>query len=76
MTGELKFFVELANALKHTPPKAQDAVVAESLADRLQGHQHDLRRHLPERAGKGGLIKAVQFGQYIMDVYAQTAGER
>jgi len=32
VTGDLEFFVELANLLKHTPPKAQDAVVAESLS--------------------------------------------
>ena len=30
--GDLLFFVELANALEYTPPKPQDAVVAESLS--------------------------------------------
>ena len=76
VTGELEFFVELANSLKHTPPKAQDAVVAESLGQigfRDMNTTFDAASlSEPEKAG---LIKAVQFGQYLMDVYAQTAGE-
>jgi hypothetical protein len=32
VTGDLIFFVELANSLKYTSPKPQDAVLAESLS--------------------------------------------
>jgi hypothetical protein len=32
VTGDLIFFVALANSLKYTSPKPQDAVVAESLS--------------------------------------------
>lgn len=80
VTGELEFFVELANSLKHTPPKAQDAVVAESSQpDRLQGWQHDLRRRLAQRAGEGrahqgGAIRAVHHGRLRPD--RRRAGQR
>ena len=79
VTGELEFFVELANSLKHTPPKAQDAVVAEIQPDRLQGWQHDLRRRLPQRAGEGrahqgGAIRPVYHGRLRPD--GRRAGQR
>ena len=76
VTDSLYFFIELANSLKHTPPKAQDAVVAESLSqigfkDGNTLFDYDSLSQ-PQKAGLG---KAVQFGQYVMDVYAQTSGE-
>ncbi|MEA3274663.1 MAG: DUF1214 domain-containing protein [Pseudomonadota bacterium] len=73
----LSFYYELARALKYTPPKAkQDAVVAASLADIgfKDGNTRFDYRSLSD-AERQGLAKAVQFGQHLMDVYAQTAGE-
>ena len=76
VTGDLKFFVELANSLKHTPPKAQDAVVTESLSQiGFKDHNTFFDANSLSDAQKSGLSKAVQFGLHIMDVYAQTAGE-
>jgi len=76
VTGDLLYFVELANSLKHTPPKAQDAVVAESLSQiGFKDHNTFFDYKSLSDAQKTGLSKAVQFGLYIMDVYAQTAGE-
>jgi hypothetical protein len=73
--GDIEFFVELANSLKHTPPKAQDAVVAESLSQiGFKDHNTFFDANSLSDAQKSGLSKAVQFGLYIMDVYAQTAG--
>jgi hypothetical protein len=75
VTGDL-YYVDLANALKYTPPKAQDAVVAESLP--LIGFKDNntfFDANSLSDVQKSGLVKAVQFGQHIMDVYAQTAGE-
>jgi hypothetical protein len=65
----------LAHALKYTPPKAQDAVIAESLSQigfKNGDTVFDAKSLSDEQ--KSGLSKAVQFGQHIMDVYAQTAG--
>ncbi len=77
VTGELEFFVELANSLKHTPPKAQDAVVAESLSQiGFKDNDTTFDAASLSEPEKAGLIKSVQFGQYLMDVYAQTAGEQ
>jgi hypothetical protein len=76
VTGELYFYVELANSLKHTPPKAQDAVVAESLSQiGFKDNNTVFDANSLSEAQKSGLSKAVQFGQHIMDVYAQSAGE-
>jgi hypothetical protein len=75
VTGDLIFFVELANSLKYTPPKPQDAVVAESLS--LIGFKDDntfFDYNSLSDAQRGGLSKALQFGLYLMDVYAQSAG--
>jgi hypothetical protein len=75
VTGDLKFYVDLANSLKYTPPKAQDAVVAESLSQiGFKDHNTFFDANSLNEAQKSGLSKAVQFGQHIMDVYAQTAG--
>jgi hypothetical protein len=75
VTGDIEFFVELANSLKHTPPKIQDAVMAESLSQiGFKDHNTFFDANSLSDAQKSGLSKAVQFGLYIMDVYAQTAG--
>jgi len=75
VTGDIEFFVELANSLRHTPPKAQDAVVAESLSQiGFKDHNTLFDYNSLSDAQKSGLSKAVQFGLHIMDVYAQTAG--
>ena len=72
---ELMFYVELARSLKFTPPKARDIVVADSLADiGFKDNNTTFDYNSLNDAQRQGLAKAVQFGQYIMDVYAQTAG--
>jgi hypothetical protein len=76
VTGDLEFFVELANSLKHTPPKAQDAVIAESLSQiGFKDDNTTFDYASLSEPQKAGLTQAVKFGQYLMDVYAQTAGE-
>ena len=75
VTGDLLFYVELANAIKHTPPKAQDVVIADSLSQigfRNSNTEFDIKS--VSEAQKKGLAKAVQFGLHLMDVNAQSAG--
>jgi hypothetical protein len=74
--GDLLFFVELANALKYTPPKPQDVVVAESLSQiGFKDKNTVFDDNSLTDAQRQGLIKAVQFGLYLMDVNAQSAGQ-
>lgn len=77
MPKELKFYYELARALKFTPPKpVQDDVVVRSLADigfKNDGISFDYNSL--NDAQKKGLAKAVPFALHLMDVNAQYAGE-
>ena len=73
---DLLFYVELARSLKYTPPKAQDAVVVQSLAE--IGFSDDNTRFdyaSLSSAKVSGLRKALQYGEYLMDVNAATTGE-
>jgi len=73
---DLRFYAELARALRFTPPKPiQDAVVVDSLSrlgftDGGTGFDH----HLLTEAQRDGLAKAAQFALHVMDVTAQTVG--
>jgi hypothetical protein len=72
---ELFFYVELAESIKHTPPKKQDVVVADSLSDiGFKDHNTVFDYNSLKPAQKSGLAKGLQFALYLMDVYAQTAG--
>ena len=73
---DLVFYYKLARSLKYTPPKRQDVVVAESLAQIgfKNGNSKFDYKSLTD-AQKKGLAKAVQFGQHVMDVQAETVGE-
>ncbi len=63
--GDLMFFVELANALKYTPPKPQDIVEAESLSQiGFTDKNTFFDYNSLTEAQRQGLTKAVQFGLY------------
>ena len=75
VTGDLLFYVELANAIEHTPPKAQDVVIADSLSQiGFRNKNTEFAIKSLSEAQKKGLAKAVQFGLHVMDVNAQSAG--
>jgi hypothetical protein len=72
---DLVLYAELANALRHTPPKPQDAVVAASLSQ--IGFAADGTVFDPSvltEAQRSGLAKGAQFALHLMDVSSQTAG--
>jgi hypothetical protein len=72
---DLILYAELANALRHTPPKPQDAVVAASLSQ--IGFSQDGTVFDPSvltDAQRSGLAKGAQFALHLMDVSSQTAG--
>jgi hypothetical protein len=72
---DLVLYAEIANALRHTPPKPQDAVVAATLAEigfRENGTVFDPSSLTG--AQRGGLAKGAQFALHLMDVSSQTAG--
>lgn len=71
----LEYYFELANSLKHTPPKPQDIVVAKSLSSigfTDNNTKFDYQSLKPAQIK--GLIKAYTFGLHLMDVQAQTTG--
>lgn len=73
--GDLLFFVELAQALRFTPPKPVDVVVADSLSRIGFKDNNTLFDEASlSKAQKEGLSKAVRFGFYLMDVNAESAG--
>lgn len=72
--ADLLFFYELARAIQYTPPKDQDAVVAQSLA--AIGFTPDGKAfdHTAlSQAQQDGLTKAYQLGMHLMDVSAASA---
>ncbi len=72
---DLVLYAEIANALRHTPPKPQDAVVAATLAEigfRENGTVFDPSSLTG--AQRSGLAKGAQFTLHQMDVSSQTAG--
>ena len=72
---DLILYAELANALRHTSPKAQDAVVAATLPQ--IGFSADGTVFDPSTltdAQRSGLAKGAQFALHLMDVSSQTAG--
>jgi len=72
---DLMLYAELANALRHTPPKPQDAVVAASLTQigfSQNGTVFD--PSVLTDAQHSGLAKGAQFALHLMDVSSQTAG--
>lgn len=72
---DLILYAELANSLRHTPPKAQDAVVAATLPQ--IGFSADGTVFDPSTltdAQRSGLAKGAQFALHLMDVSSQTAG--
>ena len=72
---DLILYAELANALRHTPPKPQDVVVAASLSQ--IGFSQDGTVFDPSvltDAQRSGLAKGAQFALHLMDVSSQTAG--
>ncbi len=72
---DLLFYFKLAESLKHTPPKKQDAALAESL-NWIGFHDNGTTfdyKSLSE-AQRQGLAKAYQFGLSLMDVTAETVG--
>ena len=72
---DLILYAELANALRHTPPKPQDAVVAASLSQigfSAEGTVFD--PSVLTDAQRSGLAKGAQFALHLMDVSSQTAG--
>ncbi|MFZ0613033.1 MAG: DUF1254 domain-containing protein, partial [Desulfobacterales bacterium] len=72
---DLLFFVELARALRFTPPKDRDVVIADSLSQigfRDDNTTFDYQSLTDSQ--KKGLAKAVQFGLHLMDVNAQSVG--
>ena len=72
---DLMLYAELANALRHTPPKPQDAVVAATLPQ--IGFSADGTVFDPSTltdAQRSGLAKGAQFALHLMDVSSQTAG--
>ncbi len=72
---EFMLYAELANSLRHTPPKPQDAVVGATLPQ--IGFSADGTVFDPStltEAQRSGLAKGAQFALHLMDVSAQTAG--
>lgn len=72
---DLILYAELANSLRHTPPKPRDAVVAATLP-RI-GFSADGTVFDPSTltdAQRSGLAKGAQFALHLMDVSSQTAG--
>ena len=72
---DLILYAELANALRHTPPKPQDAVVAASLAE--IGFSEDGTVFDPStltEAQRSGLAKGATFALHLMDVSSQSGG--
>ena len=72
---DLILYAELANSLRHTPPKPQDAVVAATLPQ--IGFSADGTVFDPSTltdAQRSGLAKGAQFALHLMDVSSQTAG--
>ncbi|MCA3573951.1 MAG: DUF1254 domain-containing protein [Aestuariivirga sp.] len=72
---DLILYAELANSLRHTSPKAQDAVVAATLPQ--IGFSADGTVFDPSTltdAQRSGLAKGAQFALHLMDVSSQTAG--
>lgn len=72
---DLILYAELANALRHTPPKPQDAVVAASLSQigfSAEGTVFD--PSVLTDAQRSGLAKGARFALHLMDVSSQTAG--
>lgn len=72
---DLILYAELANSLRHTPPKPQDAVVVASLPE--IGFSADGTSFDPSTltdAQRSGLAKGAQFALHLMDVSSQTAG--
>lgn len=72
---DLMLYAELANSLRHTPPKPQDAVVFATLPQ--IGFSTDGMVFDPSSlsdAQRSGLAKGAQFALHLMDVSSQTAG--
>lgn len=72
---DLILYAELANSLRHTPPKPQDVVVAATLPE--IGFTADGTVFDPSTltdAQRSGLAKGAQFALHLMDVSSQTAG--
>lgn len=78
LPDDLRIYAELANALRFTPPKdPQDAVVAASLSS--IGFRDGNTRFDPSsltEQERQGLVKGARFALHLMDVNAQTTGER
>lgn len=75
LPDDLMIYAELANALRFTPPKPRDAVVAASLSS--IGFTNANTTFDPSRlsnAERSGLAKAATFALHVMDVQAQTTG--
>lgn len=72
---ELELYYKLAQSLKHTPAKKQDAVVFKSLEQigfTDKGLTFDYKSLSP--AQQKGLAMGSQYAQHLIDIIAQTAG--
>ena len=73
---ELELYYKLAQSLKHTPAKQQDAVVFKSLEQigfTDKGLTFDYKSLSP--AQQKGLAMGSQYAQHLIDVNAQTTGQ-